>query len=206
LDFIASHEELRKIYKTPEPDAGSIRKELKRLDGHCRSFIARSPFVLIGSSDGKGNADVTPKGDKPGFAAILDDNTIAIPDRPGNNRLDTLENIVTNPAVGLLFLIPGMNETLRVNGEARITTDATLRERLAVEGKPPISVVIVTVMAAYMHCAKAFMRSELWKPESWPERSSMPTLGQILRDQLAVDQSASETDLRLDEAYKQSMW
>jgi PPOX class probable FMN-dependent enzyme len=206
LDFIASHEELRRIYKTPEPDAGSIRKEMKKLDGHCRAFIARSPFVLIGSSDGKGNADVTPKGDKPGFAAILDDSTIAIPDRPGNNRLDTLENIVANPAVGLLFLIPGMNETLRVNGDARITVDAALRERLAVDGKPPLSVVVVTVKAAYMHCAKAFMRSQLWSPESWPERSSMPTLGQILRDQLAVDQSASETDLRLDEAYKQTMW
>lgn len=89
MDFIASHEELRRIYKTPEPTAGAIRKELKKLDGHCRAFIARSPFVLIGSSDGKGNADVTPKGDKPGFAAILDDSTIAIPDRPGNNRLDT---------------------------------------------------------------------------------------------------------------------
>jgi len=206
MDFIGTHDELRSIYKTPEPNAGSIRKEQKKLDGHCKAFIARSPFVLIGSSDGKGNADVTPKGDRPGFAAILDDNTIAIPDRPGNNRLDSLENIVVNPAVGLLFLIPGMNETLRVNGEARITTDAALRERLAVEGKPPISVVIVTVKAAYMHCAKAFMRSELWKPESWPDRSSMPTLGEILRDQLAADQPAAETDRRLDEAYKQTMW
>ena len=206
MDFISSHDELRTIYKTPEPTAGSIRKELAKLDGHCRSFIARSPFVLIGSSDGKGNADVTPKGDKPGFAAVLDDSTIAIPDRPGNNRLDTLENIILNPAIGLLFLIPGMNETLRVNGEAKITVDATLRERLAVEGKPPQSVVVVTVKAAYMHCAKAFMRSELWKPESWPDRNSMPTLGEILRDQLAVDQSATETDRRLDEAYKQTLW
>ena len=206
MDYIGAHDELRSIYKTPEPTAGSIRKELNKLDGHCRSFIARSPFVLIGSSDGKGNADVTPKGDKPGFAAILDDNTIAIPDRPGNNRLDTLENIILNPAVGLLFLIPAMNETLRVNGEARITVDAALRERLAVEGKPPQSVVVVAVKAAYMQCAKAFMRSELWKPESWPDRSAMPTLGQILRDQLAVDQSATETDRRLDEAYKQTLW
>jgi PPOX class probable FMN-dependent enzyme len=206
VDFITSHEALRKIYKTPEPDANPIRKELKRLDGHCKSFIARSPFVLIGSSDGMGNADVTPKGDKPGFAVILDDNTIAIPDRPGNNRVDTLENIVANPAVGLLFLIPGMNETLRVNGEARITVDPVLRERLAVEGKPPLSVVVVTVKAAYMHCAKAFMRSELWKPESWPDRSSIPTLGAILRDQLALTEPAEETDRWLDDAYKKSMW
>jgi PPOX class probable FMN-dependent enzyme len=206
MEFVTTRDELRTIYKTPRPTDGSIRKELKALDGHCRSFIGKSPFVLIGSSDGAGNADVTPKGDRPGFAAVLDDQTIAIPDRPGNNRLDTLENIVVNPAVGLLFLIPGMNETLRVNGEARITTDAALRERLAVEGKPPQSVVIVTVKAAYMHCAKAFMRSELWKPESWPDRASMPTLGEILRDQLAVDQSAAETDRRLDEAYKQTLW
>ncbi len=206
MDFVKSHEELRRIYKTPEPTAGAIRKELKKLDGHCRAFIARSPFVLIGSSDGKGNADVTPKGDKPGFAAILDDSTIAIPDRPGNNRLDTLENIVANPAVGLLFLIPGMNETLRVNGEARITVDAALRERLAVDGKPPLSVVVVAVNAAYMHCAKAFMRSQLWRNESWPDRASMPTLGEILRDQLALDQTAEQTDRWLDDGYRQSMW
>lgn len=204
MDFIASHEELRKVYKPAGERA--LRKELKKLDRHCRAFIARSPFVLIGSSDGNGNADVTPKGDKPGFAAILDDATIAIPDRPGNNRLDTLENIIVNPAVGLLFLIPGMDETLRVNGEAKITTDATLSERLAVEGKPPQSVVVVTVKAVYMHCAKAFMRSQLWKPETWPERSSMPTLGEILRDQFAADQSAAEVDRSLDEAYRQTMW
>ena len=206
MDFITSRAELRGIYKTPELTAGSIRKELKRLDGHCRSFIGKSPFVLIGSSDGNGNADVTPKGDRPGFAAVLDDSTIAIPDRPGNNRLDTLENIVLNPAIGLLFLIPGMNETLRVNGEARITVDQGLREQLAVEGKLPLSVVVVSVKAAYMHCAKAFMRSELWKPESWPDRTSIPTLGEILRDQLALDQSAKETDRWLDDSYKQTMW
>ena len=162
--------------------------------------------MLIGSSDGAGHADVTPKGDRPGFVAVLDDRTIAIPDRPGNNRLDTLENIVRNPAVGLLFLIPGMDETLRVNGEARVTADAGLRERLAHGDKLPTTAVVVAIKAVYMHCAKAFMRSELWKPESWPERSSMPTLGQIMRDQLAVDQSAAETDRRLDEAYKQTMW
>jgi PPOX class probable FMN-dependent enzyme len=206
MDFIASRDELRHIYKTPEPTAGSIRKELRALDGHCRSFIGKSPFVLIGSSDGQGNADVTPKGDRPGFAAILDETTIAIPDRPGNNRLDTLENIMVNPAVGLLFLIPGMNETLRVNGAARITTDPALSERLAVDGKLPLSVIVIRVKAAYMHCAKAFMRSQLWQPESWIDRKTLPTLGEILRDQLAVDQSAKETDRWLDDSYKQTMW
>ncbi|WP_030158135.1 pyridoxamine 5'-phosphate oxidase family protein [Glycomyces sp. NRRL B-16210] len=206
MDYISSREELRAVYKTPDAADVAVRKELRRLDGHCRSFIARSPFMLIGSSDGDGSADVTPRGDRPGFAAVLDDRTIAVPDRPGNNRLDTLENIVRNPAVGLLFLIPGMNETLRVNGDARITIDASLRERMAVEGKPAVSVVLVTVKAAYMHCAKAFMRSKLWKPESWPDRDALPTLGRIFRDQLAVDDTADETDQRLDEAYKKTLW
>ena len=162
--------------------------------------------MLIGSSDGNGNSDVTPKGDKPGFAAVLDDSTIAIPDRPGNNRLDTLENVIANPSVGLLFLIPGMNETLRVNGDARITVDPALRERLQAEGRLPTTVMVVSVKAAYMHCAKAFMRSELWKPESWIDRSKLPTLGQILKDQLALADSAEATDRWLDDAYEKSMW
>lgn len=204
MEFVASREDLRRHYK-PVHDA-AVRKELHSLDGHCKSFIARSPFVLIGSSDGQGNGDVTPKGDRPGFAAVLDDTTIAIPDRPGNNRLDTLENIIRNPSVGLLFLIPGMNETLRINGDARITLDAGLRERLAVDGKLPLSVIIVSVKAAYMHCAKAFMRSELWKPDTWPDRASLPTLGQILQDQITYAESAEHADRKLAESYKQTMW
>ena len=204
MQFLSTREELRSLYK--EPGDGAVRKVLPRLDSHCRSFISRSPFVLIGSTDGSGNADVTPKGDRPGFVEILDETTIAIPDRPGNNRLDTLENLLLDPAIGLLFLIPGMNETLRINGAAKITADPALRERLAHDGKPPLSVIVVEIKAAYMHCAKAFMRSELWKPESWPDRSKLPTLGQILKDQLALDQSAGETDRWLDEAYRKNMW
>lgn len=204
MEYLTSIAELREHYRTAGGNA--VRKELARLDGHCRSFIGRSPFVLIGSSDRDGNADVTPKGDRPGFVALLDDATIAIPDRPGNNRLDTWENIVVNPAVGLLFLIPGMDETLRVNGDGRITVDAALRERLAVDGKAPATVLVVSVRACYMHCAKAFMRSRLWQPESWPDRAAMPTLGEILRDQLALAETAGELDRSLDESYAKSMW
>lgn len=204
MDFISTHDALRAHYK-PASET-SLRKELRAFDQHCRNFIARSPFVLIGSSDGDGNADVTPKGDKAGFVAVLDDVTLAIPDRPGNNRLDTLENIIANPAVGLLFLIPGMNETLRVNGEARITLDAALRERLAVDGKVPQSVIVVKARAVYMHCAKAFLRSDLWKPEGWRPRAEMPTLGEILKDQLALAETAAQTDRWLDDAYSKSMW
>lgn len=204
MEFIGSVEELRGHYGVRHDLA--VKKELPLLDGHGRSFIGRSPFVLIGSQDADGNADVTPKGDAPGFVAVLDDRTLAIPDRPGNNRLDTWENVIANPAVGLLFLIPGMNETLRVNGTARVTADAALRERMAVDGKLPLTVLVVTMKAVYMHCAKAFIRSQLWKPESWPDRSSMPTLGAILRDQLALAETAQTLDASLDEAYRKTLW
>ncbi|WP_395449285.1 pyridoxamine 5'-phosphate oxidase family protein [Aminobacter sp. UC22_36] len=204
MEFIADSEALRQHYRMPGD--GAVRKELRHLDHHAKSFLARSPFVLVGSSDDRGNADVTPKGDKPGFVAILDDSTIAIPDRPGNNRLDTLENVLVNPAVGLLFLVPGMNETLRINGEARLTADPALREQLAAEGRPPVTVMIVAIKAVYMHCAKAFMRSELWAPATWPDRASLPTLGQILRDQLAIADNAETLDRSLDESYRKSMW
>lgn len=204
MQFITSREELRSVYKPASE--GSLRKELKALDSHAASFIGRSPFVLIGTTDGKGHADVTPKGDRPGFVAVLDNRTIAIPDRPGNNRLDTLENLLEEPAIGLLFLIPGMDETLRINGKAKITADDALRARFEVDGKLPQAAIVVTVEATYMHCAKAFMRSQLWHPESWPDRKSLPTLGQILKDQLALDQSAEAMDLWLDDAYANSMW
>lgn len=204
MDFITTRDELRTHYKATHDVA--VKKELRFLDPHARKFLSRSPFVLIGSQDGAGNADVTPKGDRPGFVAVLDDVTIAIPDRPGNNRLDTFENIVANPAVGLLFLIPGMNETLRVNGEGRITADAGLRRDLAVDGREPATVLVVKVKAVYMHCAKAFMRSELWNPGSWPVREEMPTLGAILRDHAALAESVGELDKGLDESYRKSMW
>lgn len=204
MEYFRSREELRAHYKPVHELA--LKKELRFLDPHARNFLSKCPFVLIGSQDGEGNADVTPKGDKPGFVSVLDDVTIAIPDRPGNNRLDTFENIVANPAVGLLFLIPGMNETLRINGEGRITADAGLREKLAVDGRQPATVLVVKAKAVYMHCAKAFMRSELWKPESWHARDDMPSLGAILRDHAALAETAGELDERLDESYAKSMW
>ena len=204
MKFVGTIEELRQGYG--ETHDVARRKELRTLDRHARTFIANCPFVLIGSSDGEGNGDVTPKGDKPGFVAVLDDTTLAIPDRPGNNRLDTLENVIRNPAVGLLFLIPGMNETLRINGTAKITFDETLRGQLAVNGKNPLSVMVVKIGAVYMHCAKAFLRSGLWSPEGWQPRDAMPTLGEILKDQLSLPVTAEESDRRLDESYSRSMW
>jgi PPOX class probable FMN-dependent enzyme len=204
MKYIESREELRAVYR--EPGDIPVRKEMRRLDAHARNFLLKSPFVLIGSQDRDGAADVTPKGDRPGFAQPLDDFTLLIPDRPGNNRLDTWENVIVNPAVGLLFVIPGMDETLRVNGEGRLTVDDDLRRRLAVDGKPAVSVLVVKIHAVYMHCAKAFMRSKLWRPDTWPRRSEFPTLGEIIRDQLALSQDAAELDGGLAAAYSKTMW
>lgn len=204
MEFIESEEQLRKIYA--EPSEGAVRKQLPALESHARTFIARSPFLVIGSQDAEGRADATPKGDMPGFVTVLDDRTIAIPDRPGNNRLDTFRNIIGNPAVGLIFMIPGMNETLRINGRARLTADPELCERLGMNGRAARSVMLVRVDEVFMHCAKAFIRSSLWTPEAWPDRSEMPTLGTILRDQIAVSRSAEAIDTALEENYRVDLW
>lgn len=204
MKFIETVEELRTVFQQVHEMA--VRKELRAIDPHSKRFIEKSPFVLIGSQDPAGNGDVTPKGDRPGFVHVLDETTIALPDRPGNNRLDTWENIIENPAVGLIFFIPGMNETLRINGEARLTTDAELCERLNVNGRPALAVMVVKVRQVYMHCAKAFIRSGLWKPDTWPDRKEMPTLGEIVRDQMQLSETAEEIDAGLAEAYRKTLW
>ncbi|MCB1340455.1 MAG: pyridoxamine 5'-phosphate oxidase family protein [Pseudooceanicola sp.] len=204
MEFIESHDQLRAVFGTPSELA--VKKQMPRLDVHAKAFLAKSPIVMIGSQDRAGHGDVTPKGDRPGFVQVLDDDTIAIPDRPGNNRLDTWMNLVENSAIGLLFMIPGMNETLRINGTARLTVDAGLCERLGMNGRPAKAVVVVAVTEVYMHCAKAYIRSELWKPETWPARGEMPTLGEMLRDQLALSESAGTIDDNLAKAYQKTLW
>ena len=207
MEFVTTREELRTIYKTPRPTDGSIRKELKALDGHCRSFIGKSPFVLIGSSDGAGNADVTPKGDKPGFAAILDDRTIAIPDRPGNNRLDTMSNIVADAEVGLLFFIPGIDETLRVNGTARLSRDPALLEAAAVNGREPRMIVLVTVREAFLHCGKALKRSHLWHDDYRVEKKNFPSLGRMIVEQTKPKAiTVEQADAVVEEGYVNGLY
>lgn len=188
---------LREVY--PEPSHGAVAKELSFLDAHCRHFIELSPFFCLGSSRPDGLADVSPRGGEPGFVHVLDDHTLAVPDRPGNNRLDTLSNILDHPAVGLLFFLPGVNEMLRVNGTARLSVEPELMKRFEVNGKPPRSVMLIEVKEAYLHCAKAVARSGLWKAESQIERSSFPTAGEIFRDQMKVDVPAKMIDDALDE-------
>ena len=181
---ITSVEALRAIY--PSPSERALKKQLDKLDRHCRSFIGLSPFVVISSVGADGLADASPRGDRPGFVQILDDHTIAVPDWPGNNRLDTLSNIIVRPSVGLLFLVPGVDETLRVNGEAELRDDEDLRSLFERSGKLPRLVILVHVKEAYLHCAKALMRSRLWDPTSRIERSLLPTMNEMLQDQIGA--------------------
>jgi uncharacterized protein len=179
---ITTVEELRELY--PPPKERSVRKELDHLDRHCRDFIALSPFVLVASADGAGACDVSPKGGPPGFVQVLDDHRLVIPDATGNRRLDGLQNMIENPHVGLVFLMPGMGETLRVNGTVELTRDPELLDGLETGGKPPALALLVTAEQVYLHCAKCVIRSKLWQPETWPE--SLPSAAEILSDHIGI--------------------
>jgi PPOX class probable FMN-dependent enzyme len=179
-DVIATEERLREVIGPPIER--SVKKEITRLDRHCRALIGKSPFVLIASGDGKGRKDVSPKGDVPGFVQVLDDETLAIPERPGNRRADTFTNVLQTAGVGLLFLIPGKLETLRVNGRARIVRDLALRQSMSVNGKLPELALVVTVEQAFIHCGKCMLRSRLWQPDGWPQIEGLPTQAQCLVD------------------------
>jgi uncharacterized protein len=177
-EIIATHERLRELSKQPSSRANN--KIIDHIDEICRRFIAACPFILVASRGADGRIDVSPRGDPPGFVAVLDEKTLAIPDRPGNHRLDTFENLLTHPETGLLFLIPGNGDTLRVSGKGKIVRDPPLQAKLAVEGKAPNLVLIVTVEEAFMHCPKCVVRSGLWVPERWPDRSQVPTLAEAI--------------------------
>lgn len=200
---IDAPEELRSLYG--EPSDTAQRKVLPRLDKHCRSVIAASPFLVIGSADASGACDVSPRGDAPGFVAVLDDATLLIPDRRGNKRVDTMGNILENPQVALIFFVPGMTETLRVNGRVEITTEASLLAPHAVNGKPPQSGLVVRVEEAYLHCGKALIRSRLWDPERQIDRKSLPSLGQMIAEQIeGLD--VAETEANIEEAYRSRLY
>ncbi len=205
-DTVRTEAELRGLMG--EPSGLAVGKQLDRLDRHCRSFIALSPFVVVGTFDASGACDVSPRGDAPGFVAVLDEKTLAIPERPGNHRLDSLLNILETGAVGLLFLVPGFEETLRVNGRASVVRDADVLERTAdARGKPPAVAIGVEVEECFLHCAKAFKRSGLWRKEGWPERSALPSLGRMFRDQGAVPgASVEDLDRRIEESYAKRLY
>ena len=207
---VASEDELRGNYGEPMDIA--LMKQLGKLDAHCKDFISRSPFLCIGTSAADGKADVSPRGDPPGFVQVLDDNTIFIPDRPGNNRLDTMSNIVANPDVGLLFLIPGFEDALRVNGKAKLVKDKKILERCAVNRKVPTMGITVEINEAYLHCAKAVRRSKLWKAESQQDRKEMPTLAQMILEQVATpekqptEEEIKEGDEFVEDNYKTGLY
>lgn len=175
---------LRALYAQPMERA--VRKEIPALDVHCRRFIALSPFLVLSTGSADHQLDASPRGGAPGFVKAPDAHTLLLPDSPGNNRLDSLQNILATGQVGLLFMIPGVDETLRVNGRAVLSTDAADIAACADERRAPKLVLRVTVQAAYLHCAKAFMRSRLWDPAARVERSVLPTIGQMIADQTGL--------------------
>jgi uncharacterized protein len=177
-EVISERHRLRELSR--EPSHRARAKIIDHIDDVCHRFIAVSPFVLVASRGGDGRMDISPKGDAPGFVAVVDEKTLAIPDRPGNHRLDTFENLLEHPEVGLLFLIPGHGDTLRVSGKGRIVRDRALQGQLAVNGRVPGLVLVITVEEAFMHCSKASIRSRIWNPNDWPDRSSVPSLAEAI--------------------------
>ena len=194
---------LRQLYGDVGERAAA--KVIDRLDSHCHAFIANAPFVLLATSDGE-RLDVSPKGDAAGFVHVLDDFTMVIPDRPGNNRIDGLLNIVRNPQVALLFLIPTVGETLRVNGMATISEDADLCGRFLVNGRAPKTVTSVGVQEVFLHCGKALMRSNLWRPETWPKARPVAGLGDIIHAHTGGMAVPYKTEAETDRQYKESLY
>ena len=197
--MIDSKETLRALY--PPAKERSVKKQLAQLDKHCLRFIELSPFVVLASGSREGHFDASPRGGDPGFVKAPDNATLLIPDAPGNNRLDTLENIIGTGRIGLLFLIPGVDETLRVNGSARLSDDAELLRNFSNEKRTPKLIIEVKVEDVYLHCAKALMRSKLWSAESQVERAVLPTMGQMLNDQTGI-RTMPESQEQMVERYK----
>ena len=186
----------------------SLKKEIPALDAHAQQFIGLSPFVVLASSDAGGHMDASPRGGEPGFVKVPDAHTLLLPDAPGNNRLDTLENIVSTGRLGLLFMVPGFDETLRINGQAVLSTDPADLALCVDARRTPKLVIRVTVDSVYLHCAKAFMRSQLWDASRHPERSKMPTMGEMLRDQIQAFKGETieiESQAEMLQRYQQSL-
>ena len=189
-----------------EPSERAVLKQLDHLDKHCQAFIEISPFLVIGTMGSDGLGDVSPRGDAPGFVKVKDEKTIYLPDRLGNNRTDTLSNVLENSGVGLLFLVPGMNETLRVNGNAKITTDKNILESLSVEGKAPRSALEIIIEEAYLQCAKALIRSKLWEEDYKIERKNFPSLGKIISDQIGRGDDENRAERSIQKGYRTKLY
>lgn len=191
---IDTHAQLDALFEPPR--AAQVTKQLDRLDAHCRRWIERSPFIVVGSVGADGRLDLSPKGDPPGFVTVLDDRTLVIPDRPGNRRFDTFRNVIDNPRVALAFFVPGREEIVRVGGSATITRRPDLLETLAERGRAPRMALVVTVDEAMFHCGKSMIRSGLWAPERWPDIDGLATYAQCLADQAEPDETLEDMEIR----------
>ncbi len=200
---LRSAEAVRKHYG--QPGHLALAKELDHLDRYCKDFIALSPFVVISSADKSGICNATPRGDAPGFVSVLNERRLLIPDRRGNNRADTMMNIVENPHIGLLFLVPGLDETLRVNGRVEATTDPDLLAPLAAQGRVPTAGLDVSVRKVFFQCGKAVIRSQLWNPEKRIPKGVFPTLGRILADQIAGTDTVT-VEKQIEDSYKTRLY
>lgn len=204
-DVLTDEAGLRSVYRAPAEPA--LRKEIDHLDENCRAFIAHAPFVVLSTAAADGRCDASPKGGPAGFVVVLDERRLAIPDLVGNNRLDSLSNLVENPYVALLFLIPGVDETLRVNGRAAVTTDPAVLDACAVHDRRPKAAVGVDVEAAYIHCAKALKRGDVWQPERWPDVSDLPAPSCMLSEHMAMPELTPEVvESALAESYANRLW
>ena len=208
-EFILKDERALRDLFEPTHEVAKL-KSLSSLDKHAQEFIRRSPFLCLGTQSALGKADVSPRGDAAGFVRVLDEQRLAIPDRPGNNRLDSLSNIISNPSVGLLFIVPGFEETLRVNGQAVLSTEPVLLASMKVHERIPKLAIVVKVQEVFLHCAKAFRRSHLWDPSHHQDRKAMPSLLKMILDQTTgAPESEAEMrqiDANLETDYKNSMY
>jgi uncharacterized protein len=200
ISTMEQFEEFRTELGTPSQRAQN--KVIHFIDQHCREFISKSPFLSMATSNFHGECDVSPRGDAPGFVIVLDDQHLFIPERPGNRRMDSMQNIMTNPNIGLLFFIPGLGETLRVNGKAYLTRDPELLKKSAANGKTPQFGIGVEVKECYAHCAKAFIRSGIWRPETWADKGKLPSVPQMLVDHCRIPNvTAEQVENELNEGY-----
>lgn len=195
---------LRDIVGEPHPLGPG--GEAPVLEAHARKFISLSPFLCLGTADADGKQDVSPRGDPPGFVTVLNERTIAIPDRPGNKRVDSMSNIAVNPEVGIVFFVPGIEETLRINGRATITEDEGVLAGMEVKGKVPKLAIVVSVEEVFFHCAKALKRSKLWDEGAQIERGDFPTMGQIMRDLRAPNESVADMEEIVQGVYRDELY
>ncbi|MBM7662086.1 PPOX class probable FMN-dependent enzyme [Bacillus mesophilus] len=204
-EIVSNEHELRSFLGEPSLLAGN--KVITKLDSHCKTIIQHSPFLVISTSNSDGTCDASPRGDAPGFVYIVDEHHVIIPERPGNKRADSIHNILTNPHVGLIFMIPGMEETLRINGRAFIIRDQHWLEKMSAQHKVPHLGIVVEIEEIFMHCAKAFKRSHLWNPDSWPKRQDLPSMAEVLKDHVKKEELTVETiNDTLKESYSKRLY